>query len=281
MARDIDGLTSAALKHVRERWWDQAFTEFLRGTLQPRSGSRILDVGCGVGTAELNLGLSRVSQVEVVGVDLLYERVRDALTAARAHNVQIGFAAADARELPFCDATFDSTFCVAVLQHLNDVGAAITEFARVTKPGGRMLAVEPDNTARYWYSSSETGRRVFEIGGRFFAALAAARGDITDPSVGPKLPGFFARHGLEPLAVQLFPVSVSRLGAPPASVWEARRESIRTIVSKAPDESIRRLGIDYLKLLEKYAEEASAAGPAFVEIQNTMLFATVGQKPEA
>ena len=279
MARDIDSLTSAELKHVRERWWDASFTEFLSETLQPRAGNRILDVGCGVGTAELNLGVSRLSQVQFVGVDLLVERVRAALIATSARNLKIGFAAADATELPFSANTFDSTFCVAVLQHLNDVGAAAAEFARVTKPGGRILAVEPDNSARYWYSSIETGRRAFEIGGRFFASLAAARGDATDPAVGPQLPGLFAKHGIEPLAVHLFPVSVSRLGAPSPAVWEARRDAIRQILGKAPDESIRRLGADYLKLLERYAEEAGSAGPSFVEIQNTMLFATVGQKP--
>ena len=40
---------------------------------------------------------------------------------------------------------------------------------------------------------------------------------------------------------------------------------------------LRRLGRDYVKLLDTYTEEAMAAGPAFVEIQNTMLFATVGE----
>jgi SAM-dependent methyltransferase len=279
MARDIDALTSAALKHVRERWWDEAFTSFLRETLQPRPGNRLLDVGCGGGTAELNLGLSRVSQIEVVGVDIRFRRVRDALVNTRAHNVGVGFAAADAAELPFPDGSFDSTFCVAVLQHLGDVEGAVAELARVTRPGGRVLAVEPDNSARYWYSSSEIGRRAFDVGGRFFASLAAARGDVTDPAIGPKLPGLFARRGLEPLAVRLFPVSVSRLGAPPASVWDARRDAIQHIIGHAPDESIRRLGADYLKLLDRYAAEASAAGPSFVEIQNTMLFATVGQRP--
>jgi hypothetical protein len=33
-----------------------------------------------------------------------------------------------------------------------------------------------------------------------------------------------------------------------------------------------------VKLLDQYAEDAKAAGSAFVEIQNTMLFATVGQR---
>jgi hypothetical protein len=51
-------------------------------------------------------------------------------------------------------------------------------------------------------------------------------------------------------------------------------------IEKAPNESIRRLGQDYLKVLDRYASAATAAGTGFVEIQNAMLFATVGQREE-
>ena len=278
MPRDIDGLTSATLKHLRERWWDAAFTTFLRENLQPRAGKRILDVGCGVGTAELNLGMLRLSQVELFGVDRLVDRVREARASMQAHNLRAEFAGADASALPFSDGAFDSTFCVAVLQHVGDLPGALSEFARVTKPGGRVLVVEPDNSARYWYSSVESGTRAFDLGARFFSAVAAARGDVTDPAIGPKLPGMFPQFGVEPLAVHLFPVSASRLGAPPPAVWEARRAAIRSQIDRAPDEAIKRLGADYLRMLDRYAEDATAAGASFVEIQNTMLFATVGQK---
>lgn len=280
MPRDIDVLTSATLKHLRDRWWDPSFTQFLRETLQPRAGTRILDVGCGGGIAELNLGLLHLPQVDLVGIDLVIDRVREAVSALRGRNIPAQFAGADAAALPFPAAVFDSTFCVAVLQHVRDVPRAIEEFARVTKPGGRILVVEPDNHARYWYSSLETGVRAFELGARFFMTLAEVRGDATDLALGPKLPGIFSSHGIEALTVNLFPVSVTRLGAPPSGVWEARRQSVREAVSKAPDQSIRRLGADYLKLLDKYAEDAAAAGHRFVEIQNTMLFATVGQRAE-
>ena len=137
MTRNVDGLTSSTLKHLRERWWDESFTAFLKDTLQPKSGRRILDVGCGTGTAEVNLSRLRLTQVNFVAVDLLPERVAVALAAARATNFRAGFAAADACSLPFPDATFDSTFCVAVLQHITDAPRAVREMARVTRPGGR------------------------------------------------------------------------------------------------------------------------------------------------
>jgi hypothetical protein len=152
--------------------------------------------------------------------------------------------------------------------------------ARVTRPGGRIVAVEPDNGARFFYSSVEEGRLAYESAARFFGALAQARNDRTDPSVGPRLATLFAQHGIDLLDVQLFPVSGAKLGAPADDVWSARRTAVQREIERAPDEAIRRLGQDYLKTLDRYAAAATAAGASFVEIQNTLLFATVGQRAE-
>lgn len=278
MTSDIDILTSPTLKYLRERWWDDAFTDFLAETLRPRPGNRILDVGCGEGLAEVRIGRLHVSQLRLFGIDMMIERVMVARREMAAHNQRVGFATADASHLPFRDHVFDSTFCVAVLQHVGNVDVAVREFARVTIPGGRVLAVEPDNSARYSYSATPAGRRAFEISTRFFAAIMASRGDVVDGAVGPRLPTLFARYGIEPLAVRLFPVSRTRLGAPPDDVWARRRAAIAHAAETAPTEAARTLGREYLEVLDAYAREAKQAGSAFVEIQNTMLFATVGQK---
>ena len=280
MTRDLDALKSPTLKHLREHWWNEAFTVFLKETLRPRPGNRILDVGCGTGTAEISLARLRLSQVDLFGVDLLVDRLKVASEATKGINARVGYAAADAARLPFGSAIFDSTYCVAVLQHLRDIPQAVGELARVTRPGGRILVVEPDNAARYWFSSMPSGMHAFDTGRRFFAGLAAARGELPPSPAGPLMPLMFVAHRIEPISVQLFPVSVSHLGAPPADVWDARRAAIRHAIERAPDESLRRLGADYLKAIDLYAAEAGRAGASFVEIQNTMLFATVGTMAE-
>lgn len=278
MSISIDALTSPTLKYLRERWWNDEFTEFLAETLRPRAGNRILDVGCGEGLAEIHIGRLHVSQLRLFGVDLMIERVLVARQDTAAHNQRVGFATADACSLPFRDGVFDSTFCVAVLQHIGDVASAVEEFARVTVGGGRIVAVEPDNSARYSYSSVPAGQLAFETSQRFFGALTAARGDATDPSVGPRLPTLFAQYGIEPLSVRLFPVSSTHLGAPAGDLWKRRREDIEQAVETAPTDAVRALSREYLDTLARYAREADQAGSAFVEIQHTMLFATVGQK---
>jgi SAM-dependent methyltransferase len=276
MPGTIDALTSATLKHLREAWWDDAFTEFLAETLAPRPGKRILDVGCGEGLGEVAIGRLHISQLRLFGVDVVPQKVIAARQETIAHNQRVGFAAADASRLPFKAAAFDSIYCVAVLQHIEQADNALAEFARVTAPKGRVVAVEPDNTARYGFSSTPMGRRAFELSEQFFIALAGQRSDRS--AIGPNLPEMFARHSIEPLSVRLFPVSQTLLGPPPPSLWQARRAAIDGYLRGAKSDAAAWLGREYLDVLLGYEREANTAGSSFVEIQNTMLFATVGQK---
>ena len=280
MIEQTDALTSPTLKHLRGQWWTDAFTTFLAEALRPKPGMRILEVGCGTGTAEVNLARLRLSQLDLVGIDISAARVRDALTATRYMNATVGFAAADACHLPFPNASFDATFCVAVLQHIGDVSKALAECARVIKPGGKFLAVEPDNAARYWFSSLPSGMAAFEKGQRFFAAAASAGRETAPAAVGALVPGLLRAAGIQPLSVRLFPVFASALSAPPAALWETRRKAATAAIETAADDNLRALGTDYLAAIEEYARAAEAAGPGFVEIQNTLLVATVGQRED-
>ena len=180
----------------------------------------------------------------------MVERVIMARNETASHNQRVLFASGDACHLPFRDGVFDSTFCVAVLQHIRDVDAAIREFARVTRVGGRIVAVEPDNSARYTYSATAAGRRAFEVSAQFFSALASARGEVMDAAVGPKLPALFASCGIEPIEVRLFPVAQSQLGVPGDDVWTRRRGVAEQLVDQAPSNEVRVLGREYLDALD-------------------------------
>ena len=170
----VDALTSPTLKHLREHWWDDAFTEFLAETLRPRPGNRILDVGCGEGLAEVAIGRLQVSQVRLVGVDLV-----PAKAAAAKRDTAV---AQPARQLRCrrCRAGCPSGRQLRL--HLLRGGAAARRPGgrRTRSPrsrasplrGGRVVIVEPDNAARYTYSSLPSGMRAFDAAAGFFAALA-------------------------------------------------------------------------------------------------------------
>ncbi len=52
-------------------------------------------------------------------------------------------AVADLNALPFGSATFDAALNIVTLEHLKDPQRALSEIARVLKPGGRLLLVAP------------------------------------------------------------------------------------------------------------------------------------------
>jgi ubiquinone/menaquinone biosynthesis C-methylase UbiE len=104
-------------------------------------GQRCLDAGCGVG--EDARAISELSGAQVVGVDVSSRMVSEARSRS-AERDRVTFLAADARRLPFLDSTFDAAWVKRTLMHLASPAEAIAEMARVVRPAGRIVAVEPD-----------------------------------------------------------------------------------------------------------------------------------------
>lgn len=273
-----DALTAPTLKHLREEWWNDEFTAFLEETLRLRPGNRVLDVGCRRGVAEVAIGRLHISQMRLCGIDLRFDHVLEAKHSVESHNIRASLAVGDTCRLPFRESSFDSVFCVAVLQLVQEVHTAIRELARVVRPGGRLLIVEPDNLARYTYSALPSGQAAFLAATRFFDATIAERGGELAMGIGPLVGSLFAAHGIETIDVRLFPVSLTQVGVADESLWVERRQSQQRAIESATSDHTRDLGRQSLAALDTYADEARKAGPAFVEIQNTMLFATVGQR---
>jgi SAM-dependent methyltransferase len=283
VARDIDILTAPGLKHLRDRWWDGAFDAFVTDTVQPRPGDWVLEVGAGAGLTDVTLGLLTPGDVRYVGIDRRRDRLQQAHRAARDRGLSLALAAAQAAALPFGNRVFASALCVGVLQYATDPAALVRELARVTRTNGRVLIVEPDNTARYWFSSLPSGMRAFALSQEFHRVASAAAPEsasgagAADAAVGPHVAELCRAHGIDPIAVEIFPVSGTRLGAPVPTAWQTRREDIARLVAESPHAETRAIGDAWLRAVEEYAEDSARAGPAFLEIQHTMLVATVGQ----
>ncbi len=109
-------------------------------------GQRVLEVGCGNGVFLPLLAAAVGPQGQVEGIDHAQEFVAAAQERvdASGHAAVVTVREADAYRLPFPDATFDAAHCERVLFHLDDPTAALREMRRVVKPGGRVVAAEPD-----------------------------------------------------------------------------------------------------------------------------------------
>jgi SAM-dependent methyltransferase len=105
--------------------------------LGPFTGNEVaLDAGCGTGSLAFALA---PLVAEVVGVDTR----TDYLEAGRAAAVtNVRFVEGDVMALPFGYAEFDLGCCHRVLHHVRRPELAVSELARVTRPGGKILLAD-------------------------------------------------------------------------------------------------------------------------------------------
>jgi SAM-dependent methyltransferase len=90
------------------------------------AGSRVLDVGCGLGTLA---AAAAARGARVTGVDL----AEGMLEAARRRHPDVDFVRADAEDLPFGDGRFDVALGAFLVNHVPDAERAVGEMRRVAR----------------------------------------------------------------------------------------------------------------------------------------------------
>jgi SAM-dependent methyltransferase len=139
---------SGLLASVYQRWWRPTFTAALGlgsmdaerisalGALELAGEQRVLDVACGPGNFTRYFADALTGDGVAVGLDasapMLARAVRDNAVP------RAGYLRADARRLPFADASFDAVCCYAALYLVPEPFAVLAELLRVLGPGGRI-----------------------------------------------------------------------------------------------------------------------------------------------
>lgn len=132
-------LTNDVLSLGQDRRWRKQVV----AAVAARAGERVLDIAAGTGTSSEPYA---DAGVHVVPADFSLGMLK----VGKARRRDLAFTAADALHLPFADESFDAVTMSFGLRNVSDPSAALREFARVTRPGGRFVLCEfsaPTNKA--------------------------------------------------------------------------------------------------------------------------------------
>lgn len=111
-----------------------------------RTGDRILD--CATGTGDLAIEFKRAvgPSGEVIGTDFCAEMLERAPAKAQRKNLSVDFRMADAMNLPFVEGEFDVSSIAYGIRNVSDPARALSEMARVVRPGGCVMVLETGDT---------------------------------------------------------------------------------------------------------------------------------------
>jgi SAM-dependent methyltransferase len=185
---------------------------------------RALDAACGTGRhARRLVELGH----EVLGVDATPEMLARAAVKVPAAR----FVEADLRRLPARDGHFDLVVCGLALSHLDDLGPAIAELARVLRPGGRLVTsvLHPLLALLGWQApfTGADGARGFvrehpHTHGAYLAAFRACRLEVR-AALEPALSAESVRAKRRAYAHIPEATVAAYAGLPGVLVWDAER----------------------------------------------------------
>lgn len=159
-------------RYLEANRWDRRNLRIVHDAVAPGFGEVVLEVGCGRGHLTQAL---RAEGMDVTGVDLNPHVVE--------HGVTDGLYAMPAHALRVPDDAYDIVISFHMVEHVQNVDAALAEMARVLRPGGRLLLVYPAEPVRGTFSVPAS----VAMFGHPFKARQIHRHSIRPRTLHPKL----------------------------------------------------------------------------------------------
>ena len=145
-------MESPVVSGIYEATWRPALTalvtrqsvdeaiELALAFIQASRCGAVLDVACGTGNFTRAISDAAPDDALTVGVDISWAMLRNAeIIRERMGYERVRFVRGDAQRLPFADSSFDAVHCSGAFHLIADKHAALAEFYRVLRPGGRVV----------------------------------------------------------------------------------------------------------------------------------------------
>ncbi len=250
-------------KHIvdqRKHLWRESTIERIASWLDLSSGITAVDVGCGLGYLGWTFWRHFGSGSTYVGVDCSVKLLREAHENSSnwSEGGRACFVNASANGIPLPDECADWTMCQTLLMHLEFPEEALSEMIRITKPGGVIMCMEPDNisSSLSMVSNSVYSPSIEEKLAQFKMQLIWAEGRAKlgrgDWGIGTKVPGMMANLGL--IRIDALYNDSARFAHPPYET-EVQKYGIEKM-----RENIMEKDEDSRKLLWKEYRECFLAG---------------------
>lgn len=144
-------------------WQDQRWRRIAVREAAVESGDVIADVACGTG--DLTEAFARTKASKIMGLDFTRAMLDLAEHKLRTRPIpgsdRVSYAEADAQNLPLEDASVDVVSIAFGIRNVMNPGKAISEFARVLRPGGRLVVLEFDQPSLApvrWFNNFYAGQ---------------------------------------------------------------------------------------------------------------------------
>ncbi len=217
-------------EEVRLRDQANTLAELLHHDTRFPAGSRVLEVGCGVGAQTISL-VGNSPGAEVVSMDISFGSVvqAKAFLAGEGHS-DVRFLQGNLFRHPFGEEGFDHIFVCFVLEHLADPVAALACLRGLLKPGGSITAIEGDHGSAYFHPQNAAANHTIEC----LVQLQARGGG--DGLIGRRLYPLLADAGFE--GVEVSPRMVYADESRPGMADGFTRKTFTAMVAAVREEAL-------------------------------------------
>lgn len=160
-------------------------------------GTKIIDVGCGLGQLARSMARAAGPAERLVGIDSAHEQLTEArrMAAESGEGDLVDFRAGSATDLPLEAeewGTFDLAHARFVLEHVTDPLVVVRQMVRAVRPGGR-IALADDDHSIFRLSPELPG-----FSELLHAYIRAYDRNGTDPNIGRRLVSILHQAGAKP-----------------------------------------------------------------------------------